>query len=283
MSKKIIIPSNIKMIKRFKEKVDGYILGIDGLSVNMPCYFSVEEVIGIIKKYKDKEIFISLNKNMHDGDLSFLKKTLLKLNKTNISGIIYYDISIVNLKEELNLDLELVWNQEHMTNNYFTINYWKEHGINYTFLSNDITLNEIKEIRNNTDSKLMIQLFGYVPMFTSYRHLVNNYLKTYNLRKKKNYLLQKEGKTYSIVDDKRGTTVYSSNVLNGVSESLELNDLEYVVLNSYNIDCDCFDIVIELFNNINSKNKNEYKQIIDNMFKNTDSGFLYKETVYKVK
>ncbi len=283
MSKKLIIPSNMKMIKRFKNKVDGYILSVDGLSVNAPYYFKFDEVLDIVKKNPDKEIFVSLNKNMHDSDLECLKEVLLKLDKTNVKGIIYYDISIVNLKEELGLDLELVWNQEHMTNNYFTINYWKEHGVNYTWLSNDITLKEIKEIEENVDSKLMIELFGYVSMFTSYRHLVNNYLKTFNLREKKEYYIEKEGKSYSIVDDKNGTTVYSSNILNGLYESVELNSLDYIILNSYNIDEDCFEIVVELFNNVNDKNKVEYKKIIDNMFKNTDSGFLYKETVYKVK
>ena len=283
MSKKLIIPSNMKMIKRFKNKVDGYILGVDGLSVNMPYYFKLTEVLDIIKKNSDKEIFVSLNKNMHDNDLENLKDTLLKLDKTNVKAVIYYDISIVNLKQELGLNLELVWNQEHMTNNYFTINYWKEHGVNYTWLSNDITLKEIKEIKENVDSKLMIELFGYVPMFTSYRHLINNYLKTFNLKEKKEYYIEKEGKSYSIVDDERGTTVYSSNILNGLYESVELNDFDYIILNSYNIDEDCFEIVVELFNNVNDKNKEEYKKIISNMFENTDSGFLYKETVYKVK
>lgn len=273
----------MKMIKRLKNKVDGYILSVDGLSVNAPYYFKVDEVLDIVRKNHDKEIFISLNKNMHDSDLECLKETLLKLDKTNVKGIIYYDISIVNLKEELGLNLELVWNQEHMTNNYFTINYWKEHGVNYTWLSNDITLKEIKEIGENVNSKLMIELFGYVSMFTSYRHLVNNYLKTFNLSEKKGYYIEKEGKSYSIVDDKNGTTVYSSNILNGLYESVELNNLDYIILNSYNIDEDCFEIVVELFNNVNDKNKVEYKKIIDNMFKNTDSGFLYKETVYKVK
>ena len=283
MSKKLIIPSNMKMIKRFKNKVDGYILSVDGLSVNAPYYFKIDEVLDIVRKNHDKEIFISLNKNMHDSDLECLKETLLKLDKTNVKGIIYYDMSIVNLKEELGLNLELVWNQEHMTNNYFTINYWKEHGVNYTWLSNDITLKEIKEIEENVNSKLMIELFGYVSMFTSYRHLVNNYLKTFNLAEKKEYYIEKEGKSYSIVDDKNGTTVYSSNILNGLYESVELNNLDYIILNSYNIDEDCFEIVVELFNNVNDKNKVEYKKIIDNMFKNTDSGFLYKETVYRVK
>lgn len=283
MSKKLIIPSNMKMIKRFKNKVDGYILGVDGLSVNMPYYFKLTEVLDIIKKNSDKEIFVSLNKNMHDNDLENLKDTLLKLDKTNVKAVIYYDISIVNLKQELELNLELVWNQEHMTNNYFTINYWKEHGVNYTWLSNDITIKEIKEIKENVDSKLMIELFGYVPMFTSYRHLINNYLKTFNLKEKKEYYIEKEGKSYSIVDDERGTTVYSSNILNGLYESVELNDFDYIILNSYNIDEDCFEIVVELFNNVNDKNKEEYKKIISNMFEKTDSGFLYKETVYKVK
>ena len=37
-------------------------------------------------------------------------------------------------------------------------------------------LDNILEIRKNTQVKLMVNIFGYLPMFVSKRHIVKNYL-----------------------------------------------------------------------------------------------------------
>ena len=61
---------------------DGVIIGIKDLSVNMPAYFNLEDL-----KTIDKEVFVCLNKNMHNSDIDYLKKTLIKLNNYNIKGL----------------------------------------------------------------------------------------------------------------------------------------------------------------------------------------------------
>lgn len=285
MPKKIVIPSGLEMIKKLIKEVDGFIIGIKDLSVNLPFYIdNIEEVVNYVRA-NNKEIFVSLNKNMHNNDLEYLKEILLKLDKLDITGIIYYDASVVNLKCELNLKVDLVWAQEHMTTNFLTSNYWYDFGAKYTFISNDITIDEIVEINKQSKSKLIVQLFGYIPIFNSRRHLVENYLKTFNLPYKDDYLIEKEGKSYSIVDDNNGTTVYSSNILNGIGEYLTLknNNIDYIVLNSYKIDDDKFLKVVELFNTVDNSNIGEHIKEIDEMFNNVDRGFLYTETVYKVK
>lgn len=286
MPKKIVIASSLKMIKELVNRVDGFIIGIKGLSVNLPCYFDdIEEIVNYLVLMK-KEVFVSLNKNMHNSDLEYLKQTLVKLDKLNITGVIYYDASVVNIKKELGLKLDLVWGQEHMTTNYLTSNYWYNFGAKYMLISSDITIDEIKAINEKTKVKLLVPLFGYIPIFNSRRHLVKNYLKTFKLdSSSENYLIEKEGKSYQIIDDDNGTIVYSNNILNGIGEYLNLanNNIEYIVLNSYGIDEEQFSKVIDLFNSVDNSNIENYIKEIDNMFNNTDRGFLYTETVYKVK
>lgn len=286
MPKKIVIPKNLEMIKKLINQVDGFIVGIKNLSVNLPFYVdNIEEVIGFIKSY-NKEIFISLNKNIHNSDLEYLKETLLKLDNLGITGIIYYDASVVNLKRALGLKTDLVWGQEHMTTNYLTSDYWYSFGAKYMLVSNEITMDEIIEINERVESKLMVQLFGYMPIFNSRRNLVENYLKTFKIKDTASeYLIEKEGKSYNIVDENNGTTVYSANILNGIGEYLNLknNNISYIVLNSYGIDESKFLEVVELFNSVDNNNINNYTKKIDEMFNNVDRGFLYTETVYKVK
>ena len=73
MTKLMYIPNK----KELNNDVDAYLLGIENLSVNMPIYFTLDEIKNI---NIDKEIFISLNKNMHSSDLKILEETLIELS-----------------------------------------------------------------------------------------------------------------------------------------------------------------------------------------------------------
>ena len=141
------MPKNLEEIKKTDNLVDGYIIGIEDLSTNMPAYFSLSELKEMLK-ITDKEVFVSLNKNMHSKDLPLLKNTLLELEKLNIEGILYYDVSIVNIKQELNLKKDLVWNGEHLVTNSLSIDFWKSEGVNFAYLSSDITKEEIIKIKS---------------------------------------------------------------------------------------------------------------------------------------
>lgn len=277
MTKLMLIPNE----KELDDDVDAYLLGIENLSVNMQVYFTLEE----IKKLKtDKEIFISLNKNMHSKDIGILKKTLIELSKINIKGIFFYDIGVLNIVKELKIDIPLVCAQEHMTTNYETINFWYENKVEYTQLSEELKEEEIIKIKKNTKSKLIVPLLGYFPMFVSRRHLKENYLKQFNLNDKSkiNYI-EKENKIYPIVDEKV-TTVYTNAYLNGIKEYVNLKDIEYALINSFLIEKEKLKNIIKLFKNANENNKQEYYQKISNILdNNVDTFFLHKDTVYKVK
>lgn len=288
MTKLIVIPTTLKQIYDLNPLCDGFILGIKNLSINMPSYFELDELKEVIKFLKDnnKKVFICLNKNLHNKDLIEVEKCLLELNNLNINGVFYYDVGIVNMNKRLNLNYDLIWSQEHLTTNYSTCNYWYKHGIKCAYLSNEITLEEIIKISGCTKMKLFVNVFGYLPMFTSKRHLVDNYLKTFSLEKSNKYTIYKEENKYPIVDNEDGTTVYSSKILNALEEYLiyKENDIEYAVLNSFWIEDSLFLKVLELFKNINNENKKELSNEINSLLNgNWDKGFLYKETVYKVK
>lgn len=267
----------ISSLEQASLPADGIIVGIEGLSVNMPNYFKLEDLKGI-----DKEIFVCLNKNMHNRDLDLLERTMIELNNYNIKGVIYYDLGVLSIYNRIKPNYDLVWNQEHMTTNYDTINFYYKNNVSYSWVSNDITLRECKEIKENTKSKLMITLFGYLPMFVSKRSLVKNYLKTFNLKDDSciNYMY-KEGKKYPVTDD-FVTTVYTNFILNGLKEKLEL-DYDYIVLNSFMIDEDKFSKVLDIFNTVDKNNIDEKESELCNMFDNLDKGFFYKGTIYKVK
>ena len=274
------LPSSIDEINKTKELVDGFIIGIKDMCVN--TNFCIDD-LSILNDLKDKDIFISLNKNMHNSDLPKVENILLELNNYPIKGVLFYDIGVLNIYSRLNLNYDLVWSQEHLTTNYNTINYWNSKGAKYTMLSSDITYDEIVDILKNSKSKLIVQLFGYLPMFVSKRHIVRNYLNQFNLDDNSgvNYM-EKEGNTYPIIDDNVGTHVYSAHILNGIGYVNKINS-EYILLNSFNIDTDDFIKVIEMFKNVDESNSKKYEESINNMFSNTNYGFLDTKTIYRVK
>ena len=271
--KKLIIPKTIEEIKNLETYYDGIIIGVKDLSINVNLYLTVDEINNL---NIDKEIFVALNKNMHNNDLETLEATMKSLK--NINGILYYDAAVVAIYNEINPIYDLVWSQEHMTTSSVTCNYWEEKGAKSVYLSGDITLEEILNIRNSTDMKLIVPIFGYLPMFVSKRHLVKNYLECFNIKdNSKIYYLEKNDQKYPILDNDL-TSVYSANILSSIDafKTLEENNIDYVTFNSFNINDSDFKEVLKIYSGKSSKK-------VEEIFSNLDTGFLYKETYYRVK
>ncbi len=281
MAKLMVIPSQ-EDISDFMNYADAFLFGIEKMSVHMPFYISIKQVKKYVKEMKKskKKLFIALNKNMQNEDLKNLESLLIQLDNLDVDGIFYYDVAVLNIKKRLDLQIPLVWSAEHLTTNYATIQFWKNQGIDYTYISSEITLREILEIREHTNCKLIVPIFGYLPIFVSKRHTVKNYLKKFRLQNSSNihYLRLKE-EEYPIIDDELGSTIYSAHILNGYHEYLVLDDIEYVTLNSFEIPNEKFLKIVKMYF---EKNPNHEKRI-NQMLLNTNKGFLHKETIYKVK
>lgn len=281
MSKLVVIPNSKDNINNLLNKDIFLLIGIEGYSVNT-LNISLEEIKELASKCDN--IFLSLNKNIFERELECVEKLLVDISKLNIKGLFYYDVCILNIVNRLNLDINLIWSSEHLTTNYFTINYWCNNGIKGTYLSSEITKEEIIDIANNTNCDLFVQLFGYIPMYVSKRHAVKNYLNHFKLDlNSSRYYLFKEDKKYSIVDNNDGTCIYTNFIINGLREYIELSDkIPYVVINGYDIDEKLLDI-IDIFDKVNNDNIDELDNTLSQMFDNLEKGFLYEETIYRVK
>lgn len=279
MKKVLLIPNSKDEILNLQDKVNGFIVPLKDLSINYNMYFTLEEIKNIVSKV-NKEIFVSINKNMFNKDLPLLEHVLLELDNYHVK-ILYYDVSLVNMKKRLNLKNDLVWAGDHLVTNYSTINYWYKKGVNYAYLSSEITIKEMNDIIQNVKAKTIVNILGYIPMFTSRRKLVSNYLETFNKDKIKDiYYMQKEGIKYPIIENKDGTVIYTGFILNGVKEIYNIN-ADYFAINSFMIEN--ISEVLDVLNEINENNIEEKSELINSLIKNTFEGFLHKETIYKVK
>lgn len=276
MSKLLGMVNTLK-IEDTLDYLDGYIFGFRGFAINCLCSFSLEELIEPIQKLKKqkKEIYLLMNKNMHKKDIKNLKSILKEIDKLKINGIFYADNAFLTLKDELNLQTKLVWYQEHLGTSYTSINTYYEYGIKSSVISNDITIHEVKEIMEQTNSELYYMIFGYLPMFVSERHQIQNYEKHFKLNGETNYnYFINENVKYPIIDNELGTFAFSSLPVFAYQEYLEIKDkMPYVILS---------DLLIEKekFLQILKKIKNETDEEID---MKTSPNFLYQDTIYKIK
>ena len=136
MSKMLGMMNTLNIEKTYPY-LDGYIFGLKDFSINFLHTYSLDELEEVFNKLKEnnKEMYIVINKNLHNKEITELKELLIKIDNMNINGIFYADNGFITLKEELNLKTKLIWYQEHLTTSYSSINTYYNLGINGAVIS----------------------------------------------------------------------------------------------------------------------------------------------------
>ena len=276
--KYLVIPkANIDLKIYQKAGADAFIFGLQNYSVNYP-EIPLEKIVELSKKYS---IFVSLNKNIRNEELKDLENILETLSNTSICGILFYDLSILSIVQRKKLHLPLVWHQTHMVTNYQTCNYYFDQGVEYGITSNEITLEEILEMKKNTKMKLIPQILGYPIMSHSRRKLVENYFKD----------TEKTEESFLIRESHAGTSILFGKPINGTKVLYELLDhgFEYAILDMTFLEDSTGLEMLELYQEIrNTFSKDtpieREKKIRKSISLIGDfTNFFYKKTIYKVK
>ena len=269
MKKILVIPKDLDNLgKILKTDINGIILPIKNLSIGYSVYFTINDIKDIIN-LTSKEVHVIINKIMHKEDLKELEQVLIKLNKMNITKIIFYDLAVLNLCEKLNISKKLVINQEHLNASRYSNNFYKKRNVEYSIITNDITKEEINEISKYNN--IMLTCYGYLPIFNSKRHLITNYLE--HIKEKKQdvmYYIKNKDERYPIIEEEDGTTIFTKEPINLINEIDNIN-IDYIILNAFNIENNQF---LDILNKKKKKKKTKKEEY---------TGFINKKTVYNIK
>ena len=266
MSNLIIVPNKKENINTILDKnVDGIILGVNNLSI-YELNLDIDEIIDIANN-TSKKVIIAINKMIHNKDIPLVEKILFKIKDTNIYGIITYDLGVVNLIKKLNINKEIILSEEHLNSSTLSNNFYYDNGITSSYITSDITIDEILTIKKNTKMNMYYTIYGYLPIFYSRRYLLTNYFKYIDKEKEDNkyYIFDKDLK-YTVIEKDFGTIIYSP-LINLLNHKDELNNIENLVIDlSYIED---INIIDDYLNN--------------KKFNNVYEGFYNTKTIYKLK
>lgn len=284
---RVLVGLNTRNILEYLNYTNSFIIGLKDFSINYQEY-TISEIKKLKEDYPNIELFVSINKNIFNSDLLLLEEYLEELSKIDIKGVLFYDLSILSIVNRKKLNINLVWAQEHMTTNYNTCNYYYNKGCKYVYLSSEITVDEIKEIKEKSKIELISFFFGYPDVSFSKRKLLTNYFLYNKLNKDKDWytISSDEENKYFIKESSLGTRILYGKVMNGIKPFYELRDIiSYGVLNEELMDHDIFIKALAVFKELNDERitMEEANKRIITLVNSVDTVFYYKKTIYKVK
>lgn len=281
---KLLIEPSRKDISFFSS-CDGVILPLENYAVESHVFFSFDEIKEICQS-ASCEVFVKVNKNFMNEDIPMLEDVLKKLDSLPIQGIFFYDLAVLQIKKNLSLKLDLVWNQTHMVNNSYTCDYYYSKGVKYAFLGKEITLEEILEIIKKSSITSMVEVVGLPSVAFSKRKLVTHYFQDMKKEGDSSLVIHEKvsNQDYSLEENQDGTNFFLNTVVNGTSIIADLyqGGCSYIVFLEYGLE-DCFqELVVDTMDYIrgrclDSSYVSKYEKL------GNYTNFFFKKTVYRVK
>lgn len=124
--------------------------------------FDITELCNAIDYAHSKGVktLLTLNTIMKDNEIKSLTKHLSKLYEHGIDAVIVQDIGFIRFLKKNFPKLTLHGSTQMTVANYIEANYLKSIGLDRVVLARELSFEEIKEIRNNTEIELEIFVSG---------------------------------------------------------------------------------------------------------------------------
>lgn len=259
--KYIIIP-NKKELKLYKDYgFNNFILPLKDYSIGFNCYFNIEE---INKISNENNVYVIMNKFLHKQIYDFD----ISLFNDNIKFIIE-DIGLLSFIPKNRIILY----ENHILSNYKAINFLYDEGISNVVINNDLTINELSEINDNTKSNIYYFYIAKNTLMYSRRKLISNFNEYYNIDSNNNYYdLKEKSSSHSLLikEEDYGSVIVNKKIF---CASKYLNKLYNfnLIINFTDVDEVSEKLILESYNEENLCN------LID-----SDYYFLENDIKYKV-
>jgi len=145
---------------------------------NQSSNFGIDEIKeGVTHAHKlGKKVYFTLNAYLHEYDIKNLENYLKEIKDIELDAFIVADMGVFSiLREHIPNANVHISTQANVTNSY-TINMWKSLGASRIVLARELSLDEIRAIKDKTDIEIEAFVHGAVCMSYSGRCLLSNYI-----------------------------------------------------------------------------------------------------------
>ena len=213
-----VIPNNKDVV------FNNLILPLKDYSIGFDVYYTVSEINSLSKKLN---ISVIINKFLHKEDIKNIINIINELEIDNIKYIFVEDLGLVSLLD----NDKVVVSQNHIINNYDSINYFKSLGYSNILVNNDLTINELEEIISKTSSNLFMYFISKNNLMYSKRRLLtafSNY-KNSDILKKEVITEKVSNHKLIIKEEKCGTCIFNKRIFAGNKYMSELSSVNKIV------------------------------------------------------
>ena len=200
---------------------------LGGSKLNLRAFadnFSNEEMAEGIKYAHDRgrKVYVVINVYPHNDDFDGLEDYLIELNSMGVDAILVSDPGIISVAKEVVPNLEIHLSTQANNVNYRSAKFWHDLGVKRIVLARELSLEEIKTIREKLPESCDLEAFVHGSMCMSYsgRCLLSNYMTGRDSNRGacaqpcryKYHLVEEKrpGEYYEIVEDDRGTYIMNS-------------------------------------------------------------------------
>lgn len=184
----------------------------------------------------DKKVYLTLNVISHNKDLEGVDEYIQSLDEAGVDAFIVSDPGIFQKVKTLAPSKEIHISTQANITNTATVEFWKSLGADRVILARELSLEEIKEIKDEVKDSIMIEAFVHGAMCMSYsgRCLLSNFMtgRSANMGdcahpcRYKYYLMEetRPGEYYPITEDEKGSYIMNSKdlcMINYIPELIE--------------------------------------------------------------
>ena len=139
--------------------------------------FSIEDISEGVKfaHSLNKKIYVTVNIIPHCDDLNNIEEYLLSLDRIHVDAIIVSSLFIIETVKKLNLNLECHVSTQISAVNEDYVKFYEELGCTRVVLARECSLNEIKMIKEHTNSELEVFIQGGLCSSYSGKCTLSNY------------------------------------------------------------------------------------------------------------
>ncbi|RKD23947.1 peptidase U32 [Ammoniphilus oxalaticus] len=230
---------NIEELTRLLDAgADAVVVGDEAYSLRLPGVLTMKQLerAVLVTRERGKKIYVAVNALFHNEMLSGLDQYIEKLRELKVDAIEYADPAVLMVAREVAPDLTLHWNPEIIATSAQTLQYWQTKGIKRAWLARELNMEEVIDIKEQSELEIGIQVHGVSCIFHSKRLLVDSYFdhlesdaREEGIDIERGLYLKEEKRediTYPIYEDQSGTHILSSDDICILDHLDELIDSE---------------------------------------------------------